>query len=147
MGAALEVIKLIFRLMFPPMEPFETRLFYSWRNLLAATVLLLGGVVVTTNLAAFGAIVIFGFTGFAHADALTDINRQLKEQRQQIVASNNQTMAIVIGGQAFELSTRLCAAQRSGNGDAEQSYRQQLQGTLETYERVSGRQYRLQGCP
>ena len=98
-------------------------------------------------LLACGIVSLFGFNGFAQASEVSELKAQQKQLAQQIVASNNQTMEIVVGGQVFELNNRVCAAHKAGNLDAEASYRQQLQGTLDTYERVSGRQYRLQGCP
>lgn len=147
MALVKDIASVAFRLLFPPMEPFETRLFYGWRNLLAATVLFLGGVMAAHIALSFGLVTMFGFTGFAQAQEITALRGQLVQQQQQQMASNRDTMAIVVGGQAFELSTRLCAARKAGNADAEQAYRQQLQGTLDTYERVTGgRRYQVQTC-
>ena len=131
----------------PHREPFETGHFYGWRNCVFAALLFLGGVMSAHIALACGLVSVFGFTGFAQASEVSELKAQHKQLAQQIVSSNNETMAIVVGGQAFELNNRLCAARKAGNADAEASYRQQLQGTLETYVRVSGREYRLQGCP
>jgi len=147
MSDQLNVVQTIVAHLVPHREQFETENFYGWRNCVFAALLFLGGVVTAHIALACGMITLFGFNGFAAASEVGEIKRKLEQQAKQIVASNNQTMAIVVGGQVFELSNRLCSARKAGNTDAEQSYRQQLQGTLETYERVSGREYRMQACP
>jgi len=147
MSDEMSVTRAIIAHLLPHREPFETEHFYGWRNCVFASLLFLGGVVASHIALACGIITLFGFNGFAAASEVGEIKLKLEQQARQIVSSNNQTMAIVVGGQIFELSTRLCAARKSGNLEAEQSYRQQLQGTMDTYERVSGREYRLQPCP
>jgi len=147
MSDEMSIARTVIAHLIPHKEPFETENFYGWRNCMFAALLFGGGVLASHILLACGIVTLCGFTGFAQASDITDSKAQLKNQAQQIVASNNETMSIVIGGQVFELNNRVCAARKAGNMDAEQSYRQQLQGTLDSYERVTGRQYRLQGCP
>lgn len=142
-----DICVVVFRLLFPPQEAFETRLFYGWRNLLAGTVLFLGGVMTGFIALAFGLISVFGFNGFAHAGDVSELKKSQFELTRSVQMASNDIMAIVVGGQVFELRTRQCAAAKGGNVDLYTAYSSELNNKMELYRRVSQRDYQLQACP
>ncbi len=147
MSDGVDLGKIVTAVVWPRREEFETGHFYGWRVSIAVGVLFLGGTLAMHIALACGLVSLFGFTGFAQANDVSDIKRSIIEQRALMTAGNNEVMAIVVGGQIFDLRTRQCAAVKMKNYDAISSYSLELQGKLELYQRVSGRQYPLQQCP
>lgn len=87
-----------------------------------------------------------GFAGFAQAGEVKDLKDQQVRLEQKIDNRANDIMAVVIGGQIFELRTKECAARKAHNDDAAAAYSQQRQSQMDLYQQMAKRAYPLEGC-
>ncbi len=147
MGIGNDVAKYAVQFFFTPKEQFESDKFYGWRNLLAGTVLFIGCAMTGYAAASFGLITLFGFTGFAHAGDVQELKMSQQTLAASVQRASNEVMAIVVGGQVFDLRVKQCAAAKVGAVDAYNAYSSEMVNKLELYRRVSGQLYPLQACP
>lgn len=142
-----EPFKLTFWALFPSREPFETNRFLIWRFVIAGVALISFGAIMMNYALAFGAISLFGFTGFAQASEVTALVTQQNQQFAQLSRKSDDIMVVVIGGQISDSRFRQCAAIKSGNQDAIRSLSDELQRGLDAYQGFKGQRYNLQACP
>ncbi len=88
-----------------------------------------------------------GFADFAKASEVSELKRSNIELAQKFTDRSNDIMGVVIGGQIFDLRFKQCAAIKGGNSDLVRAYSDQMQGSLDQYQKVTGRGYNLQACP
>jgi len=98
---------------------------------------------------AFGLVTIMGTSGLDYAKAadLEPMRKSQLELASRLDQRSNDIMGVVIGGQIFDLQFKKCGATKAGNQDLVRAYSDQLQGSLDQYQRITGRGYNLQGCP
>jgi len=133
----------------PRREEFESGRFYGWRVIIAmlASYATVG---ITMHLAwAFGFVTVLGTSGLDYAKAadLEPMRKAQTELASRLDQRSNDIMGVVIGGQIFDLQFKKCSAVKAGNPDLVRAYSDQLQGTLDQYQHITGRSYYLQACP
>lgn len=96
---------------------------------------------------AFGAVSLFGYTGFAQASEVADAMKQQEQRFARLDRKSDDIMVVVIGGQISDSRFRQCTAIKSGNQDAIRSLSDELQRGLDAYQGYKGHGYNLQPCP
>lgn len=141
------IFKALFGAVWPRREAFETDQFYIWRAILGAVTFFVAGALTMNYALAFGAISVFGFTGFAQASEVSDLVKQQQIQYARLDRKGDEIMATVISGQISETRFRQCTAIKAKNDDLVRSLSEELQGRLDAYQAYKGRSYNLQSCP
>jgi hypothetical protein len=112
-------------------EPKQT---FRWRQVVSLAILLIGGAVAIGDSLAWG-FVPFLYPGFASAQQVKGVWTSLVEVRASQVERS-----------ILEARERQCNAILDGNMDVLQFATQRLNGSLDDYERVSKRIYRVPEC-